>query len=210
MGSCRLCRLEEELLGISREDDLPGALVPQTYFQYLKDRRFEPLERILLHNRQDIVSLAQLFFYVCDVYDQPERLDSAQDLFSLAGALSKAGDRSRAVKCYRLSARGEKRAEAYQAMALLEKRAGNADHAARLYQAMLRRGDEPVHAAIALAKLYEHQYRDVETALAYTRQALLLLSEPTLRAQDEAVQTQRNEVQYRYGRLQKRLRQTTV
>lgn len=210
LGSCRLSRLEEELLGVSREDDLPGALVPQTYFQYLQDRRFEPIERILLHNRQDIVSLAQLFFYVCMVYDRPERLGYEQDLFSMANALSKTGNAPRAAKCYRMSAGGESRAAAYQALAGMEKRAGNAERAVRLYQAMLRRGDEPVQAAVSLAKLYEHQLRDPETALSYTRQALLLLSEPTLRAQEDAVQTQRNEVQYRYARLLKRLRQTTL
>ncbi len=209
LGSCRLSRLEEELLGVCREDDLPGALVPQTYFQYLKDRRFDPIERILLHNRQDIVSLAQLFFYMCMIYAQPERLSHPQDLFSMAQALSKHGNRAAAVKCYRLSAGGERRAASFQALARIERQAGNSLRAARLYQAMLTRGEEPVQSAVALAKLYEHQLHDPEQALSYTRQALLLLSEPSLRAQDEAVQTQRNEVQYRYSRLLVKLRQNT-
>ena len=209
LGSCRLSRLEEELLGVCREDDLPGALVPQTYFQYLKDRRFEPIHRILLHNRQDIVSLAQLFFYVCMVYERPEQLQYGQDLFSMAQALTRAGDRTHAAKCYRLSAVGGQRAGAYQALARIEKQSGSPLRAVRLYQAMLKNGDEPVQAAVALAKLFEHRLHDPEQALSYTRQALLMLSEPTLRDQDEAVQTQRNEVQYRYSRLLGKLRQNT-
>ena len=41
-------------------------------------------------------------------------------------------------------------------------------------------------------------------ALASTRQALLLLSEPSL-TQSEAVQLKRNALQYRYARLRRRL-----
>lgn len=71
LHSCNLGNLEEKLLGVSREDDLPGALVPQTYFQYLKDGNFAPLEKILEHNQQDIVSLAQLFLYICYHVNHP-------------------------------------------------------------------------------------------------------------------------------------------
>ena len=94
LKSCRLSHLEEQLLHVQRDDDLPGALVPQTYFQYLKDGRFEPLNRILEHNKQDIVSLAQLFFFLCHQADHPEEIHEAEDLFSLARAMEKQGDRS--------------------------------------------------------------------------------------------------------------------
>ena len=36
LGSCTLQTLEESVLGVAREDDIPGALIPQTYFTYLK------------------------------------------------------------------------------------------------------------------------------------------------------------------------------
>ena len=60
------------VLGVAREDDLPGADVPQTYFRYLQNRDFAPIQRILEHNLQDVVSLAQLFFFLCKLYDKPE------------------------------------------------------------------------------------------------------------------------------------------
>ena len=56
----------------------------------------------------------------------------------------------------------------------------------------------------ALAKLYEHQLRNPEQALVYTRQGLLLLSEPCLN-RGEAVQSQKNALQYRYARLRHKL-----
>lgn len=81
---CNLANLEEQLLHVKREDDLPGAEVPQTYFRYLRDGDFGLIERILAHNRQDIVSLAQLLCFLCGQVDCPETVESGQDLLSLA------------------------------------------------------------------------------------------------------------------------------
>ena len=76
--------------------------------------------------------------------------------------------------------------------------------AIRLYETMLRRGDDPVSACEALAKLYEHRLHNPAQALTYTRQALLLLSEPGL-FRSEAVQARQVALQYRYARLRRKL-----
>ncbi len=204
LKQCSLGNLEEQLLHISREDDLPGALVPQTYFQYLKDGDFAPLERILAHNKQDILSLAQLFFFLCEQVARPEQIAYGEDLLSLAKSLEKRGESQKAMKCYRLCAGGEMRVQAYHAIASTEKRRGNTAAAIRLYETMARRGDDPVGAYEALAKLYEHKVGDLHQALFCTRQALLLLSEPSLFA-PKAVQERQIALQYRYARLRRRL-----
>lgn len=209
LKQCNLGTLETALLGVEREDDLPGALVPQTYFQYLKDRNFTPLIGILDHNRQDIVSLAQLFYVLCVQFSQPEAILEQEDLFSLARALEKQGQKEKAMKCYRLCEGGSFQAQATRAMAVHEKREGQYRAAAKLLETMLERGDDPVFAYEALAKLYEHQFRDPEQALHYVRQALLLLAEPRLH-KDEAVQEKQNELQYRYARLRRKLRQESA
>lgn len=204
LKNCRLSNLEEQLLHVQRDDDLPGALVPQTYFQYLKDGNFAPLVKILEHNKQDIVSLAQLFYFMCRQVDQPEEISEGEDLFSLARAMEKRGEREKAMKCYRLSAANGMLGESYQAMARMEKRSGNCVAAIRLYQAMLTQGKEPVAACEALAKLYEHQLKDISGAISYARQALLLLSEPSL-FRDDTVQERQKALQYRYARLRRKL-----
>ena len=51
---CNLTALEEAVLGIAREDDLAGALVPERYFSFLKTKDFSLLEDILDHNRQGL------------------------------------------------------------------------------------------------------------------------------------------------------------
>lgn len=204
LKQCTLGNLEQQLLGVKREDDLPGALVPKTYFQYLKDGNFAPLEGVLEHNKQDIVSLAQLFYILCKQVDKPEEIENAEDLFSLAKSLEKRGECTKAAKCYRLCAHDALRTPAYHAMAQMEKRGGRVQAAMRLYQAMLRRGDDCANACEALAKLCEHQLKDPSQALMYTRQALLLLSEPSL-FHDEAVQQRQIALQYRYARLRRKL-----
>lgn len=199
---CTLGNLESQLLHVEREDDLPGAQVPQTYFQYLRDGNFQPLERVLEHNKQDIVSLAQLLCFLCMQVAKPEEISHQEDLLSLARALEKCGEKQKAMKCYRLCAHGKTRLPAYQALAASERRRGNIDAAIRLYQTMLRRGDDPIDACEALAKLYEHRLHDPSRALFYTRQALLLLSEPSLQG---TVQERQIALQYRYARLRRRL-----
>jgi len=204
LKQCTLQRLEETLLGIEREDDIPGALIPQTYFQYLKNRDFEPIRRIMVHNRQDIVSLSQLFFFLCRLYDKPETAAAPEDLFSLAETLHKHGEIAKAKKCYRMSARDDMRPYAFHALAAQEKREGHTQRAVKLYTTMFNRKEDVVDVCIALAKLYEHQLKDYKQALLYTRQALLILAEPGLII-DETVQTKRNTLQYRYARLHRKI-----
>lgn len=208
LKNCRLSNLEEQLLNVHREDDLPGALVPQTYFQYLKDGDFEPLLRILEHNKQDIVSLAQLFYFLCRQVAMPECISCGEDLFSLAKAMEKRGEREKAMRCYRLSAKGDMLSPSLQAMARIEKSSGHTEAAVRLYETMLQQGRDPVIACEALAKLYEHQLKDPAGAAAYTRQALLLLSEPSL-CPNPCFKEQQEALQHRYRRLSKKLANKT-
>lgn len=206
LHQCTLGRLEDQLLGVEREDDLPGAMVPQAYFQYLKDRDFSQMEKVLEHNRQDIVSLAQLYFELCRLMARPEEIDQNEDLLSLARMCERSGDTQRANKCYRMCAKGDTRAEAFRAMSVNAKRNGQTETAVKLCKAMLSRGDDPIYAYEALAKLCEHQLRQPEQALHYTRQALLMLAEPTLQ-QDEKLIEKRESLKHRYARLRCKLNQ---
>ncbi|MBN1165979.1 MAG: ribonuclease H-like domain-containing protein [Methanospirillaceae archaeon] len=63
LHNCRLVTLEEEILKFWREEDIPGAMVPQWYETYLIEENPGPLIPIVYHNQQDIISLAKLFFY---------------------------------------------------------------------------------------------------------------------------------------------------
>ena len=53
--------LETEVLGVERQDDLPGWMVPEFYDIYRRTGNPGPLIPVVEHNRQDLVSLARLF-----------------------------------------------------------------------------------------------------------------------------------------------------
>ncbi|MGB9594391.1 MAG: ribonuclease H-like domain-containing protein, partial [Anaerolineae bacterium] len=61
LPSCRLSALEKDILGFYRDQaDVPGYLVPQIYFDYLRTGDAREIARVFYHNLYDIVSLAAL------------------------------------------------------------------------------------------------------------------------------------------------------
>ncbi|HEV2448137.1 MAG TPA: ribonuclease H-like domain-containing protein, partial [Candidatus Sulfopaludibacter sp.] len=50
LESCRLVDLENRILGVEREGDLPGELIPYCYFEYLRTQRAFKLVPIFHHN----------------------------------------------------------------------------------------------------------------------------------------------------------------
>jgi uncharacterized protein len=57
------CKLEtvEKYIGIKRDINIPGALVPHFYNTYLKTKNPGPLVAIVEHNKQDLLTLGTLF-----------------------------------------------------------------------------------------------------------------------------------------------------
>jgi uncharacterized protein YprB with RNaseH-like and TPR domain len=57
------CRLEtvEKYIGVKREINIPGALVPHFYETYLRTKNTGPLVAIVEHNKQDLLTLGTLF-----------------------------------------------------------------------------------------------------------------------------------------------------
>ena len=66
LPSCRLSALESAILRINRTDNLPGQMVPEFYETYLRTHNCGSLLPIVEHNRQDVISLARLFFYLLE------------------------------------------------------------------------------------------------------------------------------------------------
>lgn len=56
------CRLEtvEKALSVERTINIPSALVPEFYMDYLREKNIGPLVAIIEHNRQDLLSLVLL------------------------------------------------------------------------------------------------------------------------------------------------------
>lgn len=68
--------LEQEILQIPRkQDEVPGWMIPQIYFDYLRSGDPEPLKGVIYHNGMDIVSLAALFIYVSQSFETITTVD---------------------------------------------------------------------------------------------------------------------------------------
>lgn len=65
LPDARLTTIEKYLFGSERKDDVPGALVPEFYEEYLRTGNPGPLVPIVEHNKNDLVTLARLFSKLC-------------------------------------------------------------------------------------------------------------------------------------------------
>ena len=206
LGRCNLGRLEEVILGTPREDDLPGSEVPQRYFTYLKTKQASLLEDILKHNAQDIASLCVLLNHMADLYQHPEKIRFSEDVYSMGRALERTDHPEQARRCYRLAGKGRMGDLAGTALAASYRRSGQREEAVRVWQEMIRGNRGGVTPYVELAKYEEHIRRDIPAALKLTEQAIIRLSEPGFR-QDNAVQELKNELQYRWQRLKRKLKE---
>lgn len=183
LGSCRLSNIEAQILGMPRENDLPGSEVPARFFEFMKTGDEALLDDIVRHNRQDIATLATLLVKLCAINDRPEELTDQRDQFSMGRALERLGEWKPAREMYRVSAiprpagtlaalSGERVAGmANWRLYLLCRKSGDWDGARAVLEQMLSRRQMPGGACTALAKLYEHQWRDYPAALRYAEQS---------------------------------------
>ncbi|WP_426699599.1 ribonuclease H-like domain-containing protein [Rhodanobacter sp. Col0626] len=62
--NCRLATAERQLLGVVREDDLPGSEAPAAWLTYLRGGSAVNLRRVAQHNAQDLKSLAGVLVHM--------------------------------------------------------------------------------------------------------------------------------------------------
>ncbi len=68
LSSVSLRSIEQSILGLSRETDLPGELVPEFYYEYLRTGNAGFLKPIVDHNRQDVESLVNVFSSLVELW----------------------------------------------------------------------------------------------------------------------------------------------
>ena len=178
MPNCRLGTLESEVLGVERQGDVPGALIPQRYFDYVRTGHASLLKAVFHHNVLDIVSLACLASVVLPVYAAPHKaaLRHGQDMVGLARWLSRLGQGKPALDLYRRAIQaGLPSSQLFRSLwesARLERRTGNSDAQVQLLRDLSRVANTYRAAAFEeLAKHYEHREKDFGRALEMTRNA---------------------------------------
>jgi hypothetical protein len=212
LPSCRLASLEEALLALERDDDVPGWAIPALYFDYARRGEAGPLRAVFRHNALDILSLVALLAHLGQTIggDPPADPD---DCVALARWDETEGRLADAGRLYAAAldggADGEGRALALRRLARLHRRVGRWEDAARLWREEAESGGAPerrLEALIELAKLEEHRRRDYAAAEAVTRRALALAELLTLRGGGRTIPSLRREaLEHRLWRLRRRL-----
>ncbi len=181
LESCRLVDLENRILGVEREGDLPGEMIPYVYFEYLRTRQAFRLAPIFHHNAVDILTLACLTGIVPFAFRSPEEIPLAHgaDLIGLARWFLEAGQRDRSLALMRRAVDlGLPDGLLFRTLwdiAGLEKKANN-EPGALAVLADLAASPNPYRVAALeeLAKHYEHRERNYAMALELVRQAIAL------------------------------------
>jgi hypothetical protein len=102
-GSTSLRQLEDSVLDVVREDDIPGALIPERYFRWLALREAGLIQPILNHNARDIVSLVRITDRIAQAVIDARAgraPDHAPAAFALAKAFERVGEGEIAYLCY--------------------------------------------------------------------------------------------------------------
>jgi hypothetical protein len=183
---CTLGYVEAHVLATARsEDDVPGWMIPQMYFDYLRSGDAEPLSRVLYHNEMDVLSLALLLNYTASILNDPigSGTNHVEDLISLAKLFEDMGDIERAIQLYLHGLQhddflADDNLELYYIKALhrlsmIYKRQESYSPAIELWERAA--SHDFIDAHIELAKYYEHRTKKYPIAIQWTEKAISIL-----------------------------------
>ena len=190
--SCRLVELEQQVLGFERQGDVPGALIPYVYFEYLRTGEMARLLPVFHHNVIDILTLACLTGIVPYAFKDPAGapLRNGAEMAGLGRWLREAGEAEQARTLFRRAIdAGLPDQILFRTLwdvAALERKLGSGEAALGIWSdlAAARNPFRP-RALEELAKHYEHREKNHAMALQMTRSALALEDSPALRKREQ-------------------------
>jgi uncharacterized protein len=196
--SCRLVDLENQILGVEREGDLPGEMIPYVYFDYLRTKQAWRVVPILHHNAIDILTLACLTAIVPWAFRSPEDapLSHGAEMVGLGRWLCRVEQPEKALVLFRRAVdkglRDDLLFRTLWDIARIEKKLGREAAALALFTELAQcRNAFRLAALEELAKFYEHKERNYSMALEFTLTAL---------SQEDS-----GPLQHRRARLERRL-----
>jgi len=173
--------LEHEILEIPRTDDeVPGWMIPEIYFNFQRSNDPTPLKGVVYHNGMDILSLAALFLYLSTSLEnihQVEQFDPI-DYYSLGQIYFDLGMKEFAEKIFITSYEQnglpkELRLKLLHQLSILHRSRGEYEIACKYWEEAAK--FEEIESFIEIAKYFEHQKKDYSTALEWTEKAIFIL-----------------------------------
>ena len=208
LPSRTLANLEVQILHASRTDEeIPGWMIPQLYFDYLRDGDARPLKRVFYHNAMDVVSLAALLNHTSSLLEDPLSRHSGEysDLAAVARLVEDLGQIKKATRLYEECLKVELPEGTYNdtlsRLAFLHKRNNDYPAAVPLWEQATSRNQ--IYAYEELAKYYEHHTQNLDAALSWTFLALDYISSSSFLDPDNI--QWKIEFQHRLERLQRKI-----
>ena len=180
--NCSLQTLERHLLGYNRRGDIPSAHIPRLYFNYLHTGACDSFDRVLEHNRLDILTMVGLLVRAAELCRRPDdrffvsplrasRLHQLRGNWTMAARLLEESLRGESAPCPKVLAE----------LGLLKKRLDKRNQALQFFEQSIRlQKRPPVPLLVEAAKILEHHRHDFAAALELVRHALEFESSPAL------------------------------
>ncbi len=208
LPDCSLTTAESHLLKAERQEDIPGHLIPATYFQYLHQKDAGPLLPVFYHNKQDILALVALMVHALKTIAAPVTTGSATaDILSIGKVLERSRNFERALALY--SAHIEsgiskmQRRDMLLRKGFIHKRLEQWNEAATQWEAAIDSAFHPLP-YIELAKHLEHRAKDNSKAKGVVEKALKELEILSTLQSTQPWDEHHADLQYRLSRLQRK------
>jgi uncharacterized protein YprB with RNaseH-like and TPR domain len=181
LGDCSLKNIESEILGIARKGDIPSHLIPQIWFDYLRNRDARPLKPVFYHHRMDILSLVTLTAHLARAIEHQhgDGFHHTEDRLSLIRHHFRLKQYETLIplaeKYLEDDERSPLRRDCLEMLAFACKRRNHFEKMRDTLELLVQ--EFPTHwlARHELAKLYQHRLRDLDRAMRICREALAAL-----------------------------------
>ena len=205
LESRALGSLETHILGATRaEEDIPGWLIPQIYFDYLQNGDARPLRGVFYHNAMDVVAMAALLSHIAQMLGDPLNfaIEHGLDVVAIGKLFEDLGRLDDAARTYARGLELDLSEEMFRAtmqrLSFVQRRRGDVVAAVELWRDAAK--TRQVYAFVELAKYYEHRVRDYAQAERETRAALAIVNARDF-SPDARVRWQ-GELEHRLARLE--------
>jgi uncharacterized protein len=176
LPSCGLKDLERDILFFPRTDeDIPGWMIPEIFFEYLRSNDPERISNVIYHNAIDIVSLAALFLHTGKlIQGSPDEIHQLpDDLYAIGKAYTSIGKNFEAIKTYtqfqKLYPNDLRMNEVNLNLGMLHKKSNNWESCLPYWTSAAEAGT--LEACIELAKYYEHRTGNFQLASSWALKA---------------------------------------
>lgn len=197
LENCSLSTVERDILGVIRDDDVPGYLIPEIYFRYLRTKDARALKQVFEHNLQDIISLVALVSRMCFLVEDPlNNTEYGMDIFSIGKMFDEEKKYGQSTHYYAEALKHnlaeEETLEILRLSSFAYKRQGKWEEAEKIWREIIERSREYIYYPYEeLAKYYEHHLKDYQKAETVVEEALNI---------EENI-FQREKLQYRLNRI---------